>query len=121
MTENEDFHLFSLCKLQWEIKGKSHFFNFEVVYLAEKSIFFDETFFVATGYPSSTKLPIFTGIRLRRKNPHAIHFVDPPPQPESQITTNPEGVVDICPDSVRILSGFFCRKSKTDFVTATNS
>ena len=64
----------------------SHFLNFEMAYLAEKSIFFDETFFVASGYPSSTKLPIFTGVRSRRKNPHAIHFLDAP-QPESQITS----------------------------------
>ena len=47
-------------------------------YIAEKSIFFDETFFVASGCPSSTSLPNIPGIRPRRTKPHPIEFIDPP-------------------------------------------
>ena len=43
-----------------EITIFTNFFYFEVVYLAEKSIFLDETFFVASDCPSSTTLPTET-------------------------------------------------------------
>ena len=64
----------------------SNFFYFEVVYLAEKSIFFDETFFVASGCPSPQVYQISRESDHGEQNRMRFSSLTPPPQPDCQIT-----------------------------------